>query len=81
MTDMDMDAIAESYYAKHDPAFKGSPLLVGYQERLEMIESVYNEIDQAMHECLVLLDDIENRNIREAYAYLNLAFNRIYEEL
>lgn len=56
-------------------------LRMSSDERLDMIQELHDGIDQLCSETIMLLDDRESKNLREALGFLNLAMGKVYEEL
>lgn len=74
-----LDALKESYFANRDPAFRDESDFME-KDRLDLVCDLYDAIDNASQLAFNLLEDMENPNIRRAYAKLNDAISYVEEE-
>lgn len=85
MSDLNMDALAESHYAAQDPQFEPE-ISLNEEAFLEDLQDVYEKVDEAMRELSELIVEHEitkglNRNLDKAYRKLGKALELIEREL
>lgn len=85
MSDLNMDALAESHYAAQDPQFEPE-ISLNEEAFLEDLQDVYEKVDEAKRELAELIVEHEitkglNRNLGKAHRKLNRALELIEREL
>ena len=75
-----LDELAELTYAARDPQFE-DPDAYDTDKRLDTIRDLHDRIDDLAGDLYGVLNDRENRNVRNAYGALQRAMEYLYREL
>ena len=75
-----LDELAELTYAARDPHFE-DPDACDTDKGLDTIRDLHDRIDDIAGDLYGVLNDRENRNVRNAYGALQRAMEYLYREL
>ena len=77
---LNLDELAELTYAARDPQFE-DPDACDTDKWLDTIRDLHDRIDDIAGDLYGVLNDRENRNVRNAYGALQRAMEYLYREL